>query len=151
MNSDIMINRALSAGEFGAISALVGLVSAFVFLKIFRAKTPHEHKLFLPIMACAMLLMYILRAYFSSPEGAKFVQYFSDPAQCTTVKETNKFQEYCLDEKFRPPLDCFFDKEKFESKECIALISLSNRNRAPLEFNVFGRTIKIEKEVGSAN
>lgn len=58
-----MLDRMINVGIFGGLAAGLGLVLAFLILKIFRVAKPFEHKMFFPIMAVGMLIAYFLRAY----------------------------------------------------------------------------------------
>lgn len=58
-----MLDRMINSGIFGGLAAGLGLILAFLILKLFRVAKPHEHKMFFPIMAAGMLLAYFLRAY----------------------------------------------------------------------------------------
>ena len=57
-----MSERSINAAIFGGSAALVSFVLVFLILKIFKVKTPFEHKLFPYMLGGFMLLCYVARA-----------------------------------------------------------------------------------------
>lgn len=88
------------------------------------------------------LITPVLKYY--APKVAKF---YSAPQRCTTVISSEGSSEYCLTEKFRPPIECFFEEERSKSRECLALKSLSERNKKEVSFSIFGHLITIKREL----
>mgnify|MGYP000232902058 CR=1 FL=1 len=57
-----MSERSINAALFGGLAALIGVILAFVLLKVFKVEKPFEHKSFPYILGGVMLLAYIARA-----------------------------------------------------------------------------------------
>ncbi len=56
-----MIDKMMDAGIFGGIAALFGVAFSFGVLKIFKVKSPLNHKLFYVFLALGMVLAYLLK------------------------------------------------------------------------------------------
>lgn len=77
----------------------------------------------------------------------KVSQHFSAPQQCTEIINLEGKQTYCLDDQFRAPLECIWQKKQKEnlSTKCFHLLNLAQRNKKELSFEAFGYKIEITK------
>lgn len=56
-----MSERTIETALWGGLAAACGFLLAFILMKLFKVDKPVEHKLFLPLLAFGMLLVYLAR------------------------------------------------------------------------------------------
>lgn len=79
----------------------------------------------------------------------KIVKFYQPPKQCTVVFDRNGRHEFCLDDKFRPPIECILDSSKSKTIECRSLASLYETNKKEISFTLFGHLITIKRVIGT--
>lgn len=101
------------------------------------SKIPKEVRLTL----FATIVLGALFKIFAPP----LLKFYTPPLRCIDDAET-----VCLDEYYRPPIECFMDKYESETENCIELKKLSDRNTRKTSFDFLGHAIEITKIKGSS-
>ena len=91
-------------------------------------------------MSIGILCVFAVKHY-----APKIKNPFGEPSRCTSLIKANETVEYCLDEKYRVPLECIFNESEKASERCEMLYQLSERNKMGFSFSIIGYKVEVTK------
>ena len=86
----------------------------------------------------------MLLVYLGKPLVINVASHYSQPVQCADAMDINGTYKFCLDEKFRVPLDCIFS-EGSPDMRCRSLQNLAKNNEKSFTFELLGNEITVKK------